>query len=118
MRKISSVIPVYNEEDNLAKLFAELRPVAEGPIILLFTLLPYLIAKFFDREPRRVSSFREIRLGSQGQRRQTVASPVDMVPSVLGLIGLEDPHQCWGEICALCLRRTRVSLQEAKTIWL
>ncbi len=35
-------------------------------------------------------------LGSEGQRRQTVASQVDIVPSVFGLLGLEDPHQCWG----------------------
>lgn len=35
-------------------------------------------------------------LGSEGQRRQTVASQVDIVPTVLGLQGLQDPHQCWG----------------------
>ncbi|MEZ4484651.1 MAG: glycosyltransferase [Syntrophotaleaceae bacterium] len=30
MRKISYVIPVFNEEGNLEQLFAELRPVADG----------------------------------------------------------------------------------------
>jgi phosphoglycerol transferase MdoB-like AlkP superfamily enzyme len=34
--------------------------------------------------------------GSEGERRQTVASQVDIVPSILGLLKLEDPHQCWG----------------------
>lgn len=33
MRKISYVIPVFNEEDNLAKFFAELRSVAESLIV-------------------------------------------------------------------------------------
>lgn len=35
-------------------------------------------------------------LGNKGQRRQTVASQVDIVPSIFGLLGLKDPHQCWG----------------------
>ncbi len=35
-------------------------------------------------------------LGNKGQRRQTVASQVDIVPSILGLQGMQDPHQCWG----------------------
>ncbi len=34
--------------------------------------------------------------GNEGERRQTVASQVDIVPSILGLLKLEDPHQCWG----------------------
>lgn len=35
-------------------------------------------------------------MGGEGQQRETVASQVDIVPSVLGLLGLDDPHQCWG----------------------
>lgn len=35
-------------------------------------------------------------VGAQERRRQTVASQVDIVPSILGLLGLQDPHQCWG----------------------
>lgn len=30
------------------------------------------------------------------QRRDTVASQVDIGPSVMGLLGLDDPHQAWG----------------------
>jgi phosphoglycerol transferase MdoB-like AlkP superfamily enzyme len=30
------------------------------------------------------------------QRRDTVASQVDIGPSVMGLLGLNDPHQAWG----------------------
>jgi phosphoglycerol transferase MdoB-like AlkP superfamily enzyme len=35
-------------------------------------------------------------LGKTGQQRATVASQVDIAPSILGLLGLQDPHQCWG----------------------
>ncbi len=45
-------------------LFLGLGFLTKGPIILLFTLLPYLVAKFFDREHRRVFTPREILLGS------------------------------------------------------
>lgn len=34
--------------------------------------------------------------GDEGERRSTVASQVDIVPSVLGLLDLETPLQCWG----------------------
>lgn len=35
-------------------------------------------------------------LGGHGERRRTVASQVDIGPSVLGLLGRNDPHQGWG----------------------
>ncbi len=35
-------------------------------------------------------------LGDHAERRQTVASQVDIGPSVLGLLGMNDPHQGWG----------------------
>lgn len=35
-------------------------------------------------------------LGEEGARRRTVVSQVDIVPSILGLLGLRDPIQCWG----------------------
>ncbi len=35
-------------------------------------------------------------LGSGGERRSTVASQVDIVPSLLGLLGVREPHQSWG----------------------
>ena len=35
-------------------------------------------------------------LGTQAKRFPTVASQVDIAPSVLGLLGLDVPHQCWG----------------------
>ncbi len=44
-------------------LFLGLGFLTKGPIIYLFTLLPYLIAKFFDREHRQVFTTREIWLG-------------------------------------------------------
>lgn len=45
-------------------LFLGLGFLTKGPIIFLFTLLPYLVAKFFDREHRRVFTAREILLGA------------------------------------------------------
>ncbi len=38
--------------------------LTKGPIIFLFTLLPYLVAKFFDPDHRRVFSWREVLAGS------------------------------------------------------
>jgi 4-amino-4-deoxy-L-arabinose transferase-like glycosyltransferase len=38
--------------------------LTKGPIIFLFTLLPYLVAKLFDREHRKVFSSGEILLGT------------------------------------------------------
>lgn len=35
-------------------------------------------------------------IGDRGERRQTVASQVDIGPSILGLLGLDEPHQGWG----------------------
>ena len=35
-------------------------------------------------------------LGDHAERRRTVASQVDIGPSVLGLLGMDDPHQGWG----------------------
>jgi phosphoglycerol transferase MdoB-like AlkP superfamily enzyme len=35
-------------------------------------------------------------LGTEPRRFETVASQVDIVPSVLGLLGDDTPHQCWG----------------------
>jgi phosphoglycerol transferase MdoB-like AlkP superfamily enzyme len=35
-------------------------------------------------------------IGENGQKRETVASQVDITPSILGLLGLKDPQQCWG----------------------
>ncbi len=40
--------------------------------------------------------YSESLFGSEGLRRNEVASQVDIVPSVLGLLGLEVPHQSWG----------------------
>ena len=34
--------------------------------------------------------------GESGRRRQTVVSQVDIGPSVLGLLGMNEPHQGWG----------------------
>jgi phosphoglycerol transferase MdoB-like AlkP superfamily enzyme len=34
--------------------------------------------------------------GEHAERRKTVASQVDIGPSVLGLLGMNDPHQGWG----------------------
>ncbi len=45
-------------------LFLGLGFLTKGPIIFLFTLLPYLVAKFFDREHRRVFTCSEILLGT------------------------------------------------------
>ena len=38
--------------------------LTKGPIIFLFTLLPYLVAKFFDPDHRRVFSWREVAAGT------------------------------------------------------
>ena len=38
--------------------------LTKGPIIFLFTLLPFLVAKFFDPDHRRVFSWREVLAGS------------------------------------------------------
>jgi phosphoglycerol transferase MdoB-like AlkP superfamily enzyme len=35
-------------------------------------------------------------LGDHAERRRTVASQVDIGPSVFGLLGLDEPHQGWG----------------------
>ncbi len=35
-------------------------------------------------------------LGDHTERRQTVASQVDIGPSIFGLLGMTDPHQGWG----------------------
>ncbi|BCR06351.1 hypothetical protein DESUT3_34200 [Desulfuromonas versatilis] len=35
-------------------------------------------------------------LGDEGLRRRTVASQVDIGPSIFGLLGMSDPHQGWG----------------------
>lgn len=34
--------------------------------------------------------------GLEGKKLQTVASQVDITPSILGLLGMDSPHQCWG----------------------
>lgn len=38
--------------------------MTKGPIIFLFTLLPYLLAKFFDPDHRRVFTWREVLAGT------------------------------------------------------
>jgi 4-amino-4-deoxy-L-arabinose transferase-like glycosyltransferase len=45
-------------------LFLGLGFLTKGPIIFLFTLLPYLVAKLFDREHRRVFTSGEILTGA------------------------------------------------------
>ncbi|MRR39548.1 phospholipid carrier-dependent glycosyltransferase, partial [bacterium] len=45
-------------------LFLGLGFMVKGPIIFLFTLLPFLVAKAFDREHRKVFTWREAAIGT------------------------------------------------------
>ena len=45
-------------------IFLSLGFLDKGPIIFLFTLLPYFIAKFFDKNHRKVFSYKEILIGT------------------------------------------------------
>ncbi len=45
-------------------VFLGLGFMVKGPIIFLFTLLPFLVAKTFDREHRRVFSWREVTIAA------------------------------------------------------